>query len=177
MTKSQHIFLVYTKHMQFPSKLSFASEKRSHVASCLSLYLVGFFVVSSLTQLVSFENLVVLFEKNSLLFISSNAAIAAALIVICEVFALPFLLKMKISRLMWWVSMSAGLISLLGWLLFCCYFSFFDHDMTNLGIFGAQIITPSGFWSVSFLVALLCFFAFVVFDSARSTGFKKYSKK
>ena len=79
---------------------------------------------------------------------NSFAYFLAAFIVVAEVFALPFLLRLKLSHAMRWVSMLFGWLVPLIWLSIAIWLISSVHNVTNAGLFGATVPVEPGWWMV-----------------------------
>ena len=67
-------------------------------------------------QLFNFEDFIPAIGELQLPGMEAYAAVIAAIVVITEVFALPFLLRMSLSPLMRWVSLVCSVLVAIGWL-------------------------------------------------------------
>lgn len=77
-----------------------------------------------------------------------TAALQAALLVILEVAALPFLLFMPLSRLARVVSMVAGWLVIVWWVGIALWSNGMATSAPNTGLLGATIETPVGWWMI-----------------------------
>ena len=82
------------------------------------------------------------------------AKLLAALVVIGEVFAVPFLLRMHLSPLMRLVSMVLGWLSIAWWLYVLVWENVTPMALANNGLFGGTIALPVGWWSVCFMLGV-----------------------
>lgn len=78
----------------------------------------------------------------------------AALIVTAEVFALPFLLGMRLSPLMRVFSMGLGWLVVVGWLFVLVWQNVTVNALANCGLLGAIVHLPVGWWSVCFMLGM-----------------------
>jgi len=132
---------------------SYGRRPTSSSVQAVAWYLTIFFVVASVSQLFAFEDFPTLMD-GSLRGGIYQATTFAALVVVFEVFAVPFLLSMRVSILMRYVSLVSGWLALIMWLLLSLHQNT-DPGVLNAGLFGTKIIVPSGWWLTTFLVALL----------------------
>jgi hypothetical protein len=72
--------------------------------------------VMAVGQLFNFEDFIPAIGELQLPGMEAYAAVIAAIVVIAEVFALPFLLRMPLSPLMHWVSLACSVLVAIGWL-------------------------------------------------------------
>jgi methylamine utilization protein MauE len=119
----------------------------------ISLALAAVLIVMAVTQLFTFENFPDVIQEMWLV-PGSMASVVAAMIVILEVVALPFLLGMQLSLAARAVSMAAGWLVLAGWFILLVWQNVSGNVTTNSGLLGDTISLPVGWWSVFLLVAL-----------------------
>lgn len=132
------------------AKIEVAPEPRSDTSKKIAWFLVGILLVMALTQLVGFEKFIPLIETYDLSGGESTAIIVASLIVISEVFALPFLLRMPLSKLMRLLSMICAVIAPLTWLCLTLWGVLSSAPISNLGMFGSYVSIPVG-WAAVFM--------------------------
>jgi hypothetical protein len=116
--------------------------------------LAGVFVVMAVAQLFTFED----FPKTiSMMWLPGGEAVAtvrAALIVTLEVAAIPFLLSMRLSPAMRFLSMVAGWMAIAAWFAASIWQNVSSGVIVNSGLLGATVKLPVGWWSVFFCIAL-----------------------
>lgn len=139
-----------------------------------SLYVALFFVVAAALQLFAFESFPGVIESYGSPFTGGLAPVLAAAIVCLEILAIPYLLWMKLSRLMRAVSLASGCLALLYWLVIGIWQSITDVEITNAGLFGAKVVLPQGWWLVSYCVVLLVLMSYLTWSS-RSLAHSKTS--
>lgn len=120
-----------------------------------ALYLAFFFVITALSQLFVFETFSDIIATYGLPVDDVFNKVAAAVIVMLEVFAIPFLLMMRLSLLMRLVSMISGWLVLLSWLAVGIWQSTVSFYIPNAGLFGSEISLPQGWWLVFYMAALI----------------------
>lgn len=116
--------------------------------------LAGIFIVFALTQLFGFDEFLELLPGFNFIGGASVAKIFGVIIVICEVFALPFLLGMRLNKTIRIVSMVMGWIVVAGWLKVALWVNLTENSVSNIGILGSKIQLIPGWWAVSFILAL-----------------------
>lgn len=120
----------------------------------ISLLYAGILTVLVVGQLFSFEDFIPLIESFDLPGGQGMGTLAAGLIVVAEVFALPFLLRMRVSPLMRWMSVfCAGLVPLL-WVLLSIWLNITMNAIDNVGFVAVKVETPVGWWAVVYSMAL-----------------------
>lgn len=116
----------------------------------ISLLLAGILLAMVVAQLFSFEKFPNVIADMHLPGGEVFAKLRAALIVTFEVFALPFLLGMRLSPAMRIVSMVAGWAVVMGWLAAAILMD----KTVNSGLLGATVPLASGWWMIFFVVGL-----------------------
>lgn len=118
----------------------------------VALVYAAVLVIFSLTQLFWFEAFPQVFESFGvgLLF----APMLAAVIIVLEVAALPFLLRMWLSPAMRWVSMVSGWLVAVGWLKISILAVLYGTTATTVGFLGPEIPLIPGWWAVCFSIGL-----------------------
>lgn len=126
-----------------------------------STYLAFFFMVAVLTQLFAFEAYPSVIQSYGLPIADELALPLAALLVCLEVFAIPYLLWMRVSRLMHRLSFVCGWAVLCYWLGVGVWQSLVDFHIVNAGLFGAKLLLPQGWWLVSYCLILIVLMTYV----------------
>lgn len=116
--------------------------------------LVLILILMAAAQLVDMKSFVEALTKYQLPSRETSPQITAAILAICEVFALPFLLRMRLSYLMRWFSLLCGWIAVLLWA--CLSVWAFTHDLilSNAGLFGF-VKLPSSVGTLALVVILV----------------------
>ncbi len=131
------------------------ADKPKTVESGLAAYLfAGLLIIFAVGQLFEFDKFIELFGAFNFLGGEAVSRIAAAMIVVFEVFALPFLLGMRLSKLFRIVSMVLGWFAVFGWLKISLWINMAANSATNFGLLGTKIQLIPGWWAVPFCVAL-----------------------
>lgn len=126
---------------------------RSQVAVRVSMVLAGIFVVMALAQLFAldkFQTLLIDFDLGGQRF----AVILSALLPVCEVFALPFLLRMYVSPLMRAMSLACGWFAVIAW-LYISVATTILRSAHDAGFLGGAVSLPAGWCSVAVAVVLV----------------------
>lgn len=131
-----------------------APQPRTKNSATVALLLAGILVIMAVGQLFSFEKFIPLIESYWLPGGHGTAVVVASLLVTAEVFALPFLLRMRLSTLMRIVSMVAGWLVVAGWLKLAIWANVAANALSNIGFFGVHVMLPVGWWAVLFTLAL-----------------------
>ncbi len=104
-------------------------------------------IVMVVSQLFSFEKFIPLLDSFNLPAPLSEYGLAVTL-VICGVLALPFLLRMKVSSGMRFVSMIAGWVVALAWLFLGLWLNVSGVVPETAGLLGASVTLITGWWVV-----------------------------
>lgn len=120
---------------------------RTKDSGTVSLFYAVILVVFTAAQLFSLEKFIPLMETFGLPGEHTGRFVAITL-VICGVFALPFLLRMKLSIGMRWVSMIAGWVVPALWLAVSLWIHLTDTSVANAGLLGASVSLEPGWWMV-----------------------------
>lgn len=126
-----------------------------------SLLYAGILVIFVVAQLFTFSKFIVLFQTFSLPGGATFAYFASALLVTAEVFALPFLLSMKLSMAMRFLSMFMGWVVALMWIFITFWLNVSGSDVANIGFLGTVVSLLPGWWAfcVSLALAILSIWA------------------
>ncbi len=138
-----------------------ATKPKSRNAGYMSLLYAAVLVIFVVAQLFSFSEFLVLLQGFSLPGGSILAYFAATLLVTAEVFALPFLLSMKLSVAMRFLSMFMGWVVALMWIFITLWLNINVSDATNVGFLGTVVELVPGWWAfcVSLALAILSIWA------------------
>lgn len=129
-------------------------KPRNDTARSVALFYAALLVVMVVGQLFSFEKFIPLIESFGLPGGHGTATAVAGMIVVSEVFALPFLLRMWVSPLLRVVSMVLGWAVPFMWIVLTVWMNTAATMTQNVGIFGTKVVLPVGWWAVCYAVAL-----------------------
>ncbi|TAL14434.1 hypothetical protein EPN95_02990 [Patescibacteria group bacterium] len=130
-----------------------AQPKTTNIIAISRLY-SAILVVFAVTQLFSFSDFQMLVRSFWLPGGIPLAYLLSAIIVIAEVLALPFLLRMKVSSLFRVLSMVLGWAVAGIWLGVSLWLVLTVNAVTNIGFFGTVVEFTPGWWSVLVSMAL-----------------------
>lgn len=136
-------------------------DKRSNIRY-LAWFLAAILLVMALGQLFAFERFVPLVESFWLPGGRPVAYLTASLIVVSEVFALPYLLGMRLSSAMRYLSAICAVVVPSIWLLVVVWLNLTVNAVTNIGLFGTKFALPVGWWAVFFVLAIMVLVAWVL---------------
>lgn len=131
-----------------------ASKPRTKESQNVAYFYAVILVVFALTQLFTFDTFVGLVEDFGFPGGTPIAHLVAGIIVASEVFALPFLLRMRLSPLMRLFSMGLGWLVAVIWLKISLWAVLIDTSASNIGMFGSLVDLVPGWWAVFISIAL-----------------------
>jgi hypothetical protein len=138
-----------------------APQPKTTNIRAISLLSAAVITVMVVAQLFSFEDFPAVIASLWLPGGEVMAHIFSAVLVVCEVFMLPFLLSLPLSQLFRVVSMVLGWTAALLWLFLALWENITTYTIPNSGILGATVPLPVGWWSVFYALALASLVAWV----------------
>jgi len=111
-------------------------------------------IIFALSQLFNFNDFLALLESFWLPGGNVTADLLGAIIVVSEVFALPFLLGMQLSPLMRVMSMVLGWLAPIMWLKLSLWLVLTVNAVSNIDFLGTIVQLAPGWWAVFFSIAL-----------------------
>ena len=158
-TKNTHIVVrttwTYTKSMSIFVKSTHALKPRTRDSQNIAYLYAAILIIFVLAQLFTFDNFLTLIESFWLPGGAPIAHLLGGIIVVSEVFALPFLLGMKLSLLMRVISMVLGWCSAIVWLKISLWLVLTTNAVSNIGYLGTAVRLIPGWWAVFFGIALV----------------------
>lgn len=149
----------YNSYMKLVHEISKSQAPPAKSTRIIALVYAAILTVMVTAQLIKFHEFIPLVESFWLPGGESTAILFASLIVVMEIFALPFLLGMPISKLMIAVSVFSGWFVAAAWLVVSLYLIATVNVVVNAGFFGAGLVNfPTGWVAVVFSL-ILCVFA------------------
>lgn len=125
--------------------------KTNNVKQISVLYAI-LLVIMSVAQLYTFDTFIELIQDFNLPLPGSLIHAVAPLLVVCEVFAIPFLLRMKLSPAFRFVSMICGWLVAFMWLLITSWVITTAQPVETIGFLGTVGDLIPGWWAI-----MLCF--------------------
>jgi hypothetical protein len=158
MMKITTLFIVetrrYTTSMSIFVKSTEAKKPKLESSKWAALLLAGILIVMLVGQLFTFEKFPAVLQGLGFFSSEGGSRIAAALIVIFELAALPFLLRMRLSPFARVSSMCAGWLVLLYWFVTAICLNASLNISDNSGVLGGTVAIPVGAWMITFFMAL-----------------------
>lgn len=144
---------VYTLVMSIFVKPSAPTKPKTKNVSSVAIIYAVIIVVFVVAQLFTFEEFVALVESYGLPGGVVFARFLAAYLVTVEVFALPFLLRMRVSTAMRVVSMICGWLVALIWFGISLWLVISTNTVGNIGFVGSVVALTPGWWAVFISIA------------------------
>lgn len=146
----------YTTAMSIFATSSVAPSPKSLVSGRAALAVAGILIVLVTAQLFSFEDLPQVIDDMWLPGVNTAlATVLASVLVVAEVFALPFLLRLQLSIAMRFVSMVLGWLVGAWWLAVLVWQNISASALANNGLLGSTVELPVGWWTVALQCAVL----------------------
>lgn len=111
-------------------------------------------VILILCQLFTYDGFLRLLESFWLPGGIPTAHILGSFIIVCELFALPFLLRMDLSHLMRIISMVLSWLVPAIWLFLALWINLTVNAISNVGFLGAVVQIVPGWWAVYISIAM-----------------------
>lgn len=146
--------MAYTASMSLFVQATAAPRPKTKNIRTVGIALAGVFVVMAVAQLFTFEKFPDVIKAMWLPGGDEVASVRAALIICLEVGAIPFLLSMRLSPAMRFLSMLSGWAVVLAWLAASLWQNLGSAVIANSGLLGATVKLPVGWWNVLFCLAL-----------------------
>ena len=134
--------------MSFFVKSIPAQEPRTKESKKIAIFYAVILVILAVAQLFSFEEFLVHFQSIGLPISNEQAYILAPVIVIAEVFALPFLLRMRLSPAFRFLSMFLGWLVAGLWVFVTFWLASTQSQADTVGFLGTVVNLMPGWWAV-----------------------------
>ena len=141
--------------MSMFTKTTLAKKPKTRESEAAAYIYSAILIVMVLCQLFNFNDFLTLLESFWLPGGTTAAYLLGGAIVVSEVFALPFLLGMKLSPLMRIISMILGWIVPLKWLGLALWLNLTVNAVSNIGFLGTTFKIIPGWWAVTFCIGLI----------------------
>jgi hypothetical protein len=140
--------------MNLFDKSTLAKEPRTKDAQKMAYLYAGLLIIFAVSQLFNFDEFLTLLESFWLPGGVVVSHLLGVIIVISEVFALPFLFGMRLSPNIRIVSMIFGWLTALIWLKLAFWLNLTINAVSNMGFFGTTVRLAPGWWAVLFSLSL-----------------------
>lgn len=121
---------------------------RTPMTAQITLLYAGFITLMAVAQLFTYDTFMKLFLDFNLPFSDQLVYALAPTIIALEVFALPFLLRMKLSVGFRWFSMGCGWLVALFWFLISIWTVTTFQDVSTIGFLGTVGDLTPGWWAI-----------------------------
>lgn len=138
----------YTVSMRFFVSATPAPKPKTKESKQVAYFYAGLLIVMVLCQLFTFDGFLTYMESLWLPISNPMTHLLTGLIVTAEVFALPFLLGLKLSPLMRFISMVCGWFVPSVWLFLSLWINLTTNNITNAGFLGSLVDVVPGWWAV-----------------------------
>ena len=129
------------------------TPKTDRVKTIATFY-AAVLVVFALAQLYTFNEFADFMATLNVPVNETVTFLIAPLIIICEVFALPFLLRMSLSPAFRFVSMACGWLVAAAWFFIALWIMTTVQPIENVGFLGTVVDLTPGWWAVLLSFAL-----------------------
>ncbi len=163
--------------MSFFVKSTLAPEPKTDASKQIALFYAGILTIMAVAQLYTLEDFIVLLQEFQLPLSYTATYLIAPLLIVFEVFALPFLLRMRLSAAMRWVSMVFGWFVAALWIGISLWVVLSDTTLLNVGFLGTVVDLLPGWWAVFFSSALAVMAAWASWGLWPGTRHKKIVAK
>lgn len=134
--------------MTILAKTTLAPKPRTDATKQISLLYAGILVVFLVTQLFTFDTFIDLIPSFNLPIGEVLTYAIAPVIVAAELFALPFLLRMKLSVAFRWFSMMLGWLVAALWVFISLWVVTTQPTAETIGFLGTLVSLVPGWWAV-----------------------------
>lgn len=132
-----------------------AGKPRSKDASYVAIGYAGVLAILALCQLFTFDRFPLIIADLNLPGGTAFSYVLPSLIVVAEIFAIPFLLRMKLSNAMRYVCMVLGWLVAGWWLFVAIWLEFVTKGLSNSGILSDTVAVQPGWWMIWAALALV----------------------
>jgi hypothetical protein len=131
-----------------------APAARTADSSKISVLYAVVLVAFAVTQLFTFEAFLPYIQSLHLPLGESFNYILVPLIVVAEIFAIPFLLRMRLSPAFRYMSMGLGCIAAVLWVFITLWINLSNVSVETVGFMGDVVTLAPGWWAVFISLAL-----------------------
>lgn len=140
--------------MSFFVKTTEPPEPRSKDAKTVATAYAVILTVMLVAQLFTFDGFLLLLLDLQLPGDEVGAYLTAAVTAVSQLFALPFLLRMRLSPAFRWISMVSGWLAALLWVFLTLWQAVTQPLTETVGFLGTAVTVIPGWWAVFVAIAL-----------------------
>lgn len=141
--------------MSIFAKSTPALEPRTANSVSISILYAVILVSFAVTQLFTFEAFLVYMLSLNLPFSENINYAFAPLLIVAEVFALPFLLRMRLSWAFRYFSLGLGCVAAVLWLFLSSWIVLAGAPVDSVGFFGTLVSLTPGWWAIFISLSLV----------------------
>jgi len=133
-----------------------AAPPKTEASKQIAILYVILLTIMAVAQLFTFEDFIEIVPTFGLpLGAGALPYLTAPLLVVAEVFAIPFLLRMNVSRAFRWLSMVLGWVAAGAWFVISLWVVLTHQATTTIGFLGSVGSLMSGWWAVCLSLGLV----------------------
>lgn len=140
--------------MKILGKTTSAKKPKTSESQKIAYMYATILVIFALAQLYTFESFLILLESFWLPGGKTISYLLGGVIVVCEVMALPFLLRLKLSPLMRITSMVLGWLVPIIWFGLTVWLLVTINSVSNIGFLGTTVKLLPGWWAIFVCIAI-----------------------
>lgn len=125
-----------------------ASKPRTPESAKIAILYAAILTIMAVAQLFSFEDFLVYMHSLALPLPSELAYLVAPLLIVCEVFALPFLLRMSLSPAFRFLSMVLSWLAAGIWIYLTIWIVASAAPVSTIGFLGTVVDLTPGYWAI-----------------------------
>ena len=125
-----------------------AQEPRSSESKKIAILYACILVVMAVTQLFTFDDFLVYFQSLGLPLSTELTYALLPTLIVAEVFAIPFLLRMRLSPAFRYLSMFFGWLVAVIWILLTFWLASTATQVSTVGFLGTLVDLTPGWWAV-----------------------------
>ena len=127
--------------------------RTANSAKVATLY-AALLVIFAVTQLFTFEEFLVYNQSIKLPFSEDFNYAFVPLLIVAEVFALPFLLQMRLSPAFRYLSLALGCVAAGFWIFLSSWIVLLSVPVDSIGFLGTLVALTPGWWAIFFSLSL-----------------------
>jgi len=131
-----------------------ATQPKSAESLKISILYAVILVIFAVTQLFTFEEFMIFIQSVNLPFGESASYVFAPLLIVAEVFALPFLLRMRLSPAFRYVSLLLSCLAAALWIFLSSWIIFTNAPVETIGFLGTLVTLAPGLWALFISLSL-----------------------
>lgn len=131
-----------------------ATKPRTNESKQIAVLYAGILTVFVVAQLYTLDTFIELIPSFNLPIGELAVYALAPLLIVCELFAMPFLLRMALSTAFRWLSMVLGWLVAVLWMFMSLWVVVTGQDVSTIGFTGTVGELAPGWWAVCVSLAL-----------------------